>query len=87
MLDALFKYRNKMFHNGFEWPKDERAKFERLIVTSGWPSDWFSRSTSNHETWIIYMSDVLIRHSLTRIDEILVGIGAFILARHPGSAA
>lgn len=83
VLNALFSYRNKMFHWGFEWPKDEREKFERLIVSEGWPSDWFTRSLSGGETWILYMSDVLIRLVLTRIDEMLDGIGVFIQARYP----
>jgi hypothetical protein len=83
VLNALFSYRNKMFHWGFEWPKDEREKFERLIVSEGWPSDWFTRSLSGGQTWILYMSDVLIRLVLTRIDEMLDGIGVFIQARYP----
>jgi len=83
VADALFTYRNRMFHHGFEWPKPERAKFEELIVERGWPPDWFSRSTSGGEPWIIYMSDTLIRHSLALIDAILEGIGIFVQARYP----
>lgn len=83
MLGAIFGYRNKMLHHGFEWPPAERAKFEATIVEKGWPADWFDRSTTNGETWIIYMSDVLIRHTLTMIDAMLDGIGAFIQARYP----
>lgn len=83
VLNALFKYRNKMLHQGFEWLPSERTNFEAMIVSEGWPSDWFERSLTNGETWIIYMSDVLIRHTLTRIDEILDGIGVFIQARYP----
>ncbi|MBX3565890.1 MAG: hypothetical protein KF730_15080 [Sphingomonas sp.] len=83
MLGAIFGYRNKMLHHGFEWPAAERAKFEATIVREGWPPNWFDRSTTNGETWIIYMSDVLIRHTLTKIDEMLDGIGAFIQARYP----
>lgn len=83
MLGAIFGYRNKMLHNGFEWPPAERAKFESTIVREGWPTNWFDRSTTNGETWIIYMSDVLIRHTLAKIDEMLDGIGAFIQTRYP----
>ncbi|MCW3837262.1 hypothetical protein ACFQ1E_14205 [Sphingomonas canadensis] len=83
MLGAIFGYRNKMLHHGFEWPPAERTKFEATIGRQGWPSNWFDRSQTNGETWIIYMSDVLIRHTLTRIDEMLDGIGAFIQARYP----
>jgi hypothetical protein len=83
MLGAIFGYRNKMLHHGFEWPPAERTKFEATIVREGWPANWFERSLTNGETWIIYMSDVLIRHTLTKIDEVLAGIGAFIQARYP----
>lgn len=83
VTDALFTYRNRMFHHGFEWPKPERVKFEALIAEKGWPPNWFSRSTSGGEPWIIYMSDALIRHSLASIDAILGGIGTFVQGRYP----
>lgn len=83
MLGAIFGYRNKMLHHGFEWPPAERAKFEATIAREGWPTNWFDRSQTNGETWIIYMSDVLIRHTLTMIDAMLDSIGAFIQARYP----
>jgi len=83
MLGAIFGYRNKMLHHGFEWPPAERTKFEETIRREGWPTNWFERSKTNGETWIIYMSDELIRHTLTKIDEMLDGIGAFIQARYP----
>ena len=40
-LDALFSYRNKMFHNGFIWPENERNKFQERINDRGWPTNWF----------------------------------------------
>lgn len=83
MLGAIFGYRNKMLHHGFEWPPAERAKFEATILREGWPSDWFERSLTNGETWIIYMSDVLVHHTLAKIDQMLDGIGVFIQARYP----
>jgi hypothetical protein len=83
MLGAIFGYRNKMLHHGFEWPPAERARFEATIVREGWPADWFDRSQTNGETWIIYMSDALVRHALSKIDEMLDGVGAFIQARYP----
>lgn len=83
VLDALIKYRNKMFHNGFEWPNRERANFDALIEQQGWPTEWFERSLSNNETWIVYMSEVLIQLALTRLDEMLEGIGVFIRAQYP----
>lgn len=83
MLGAIFGYRNKMLHHGFEWPPAERARFEATIVRERWPTNWFDRSQTNGETWIIYMSDALVRHALSKIDEMLDGIGAFIQARYP----
>lgn len=82
LLNAVFSYRNKMFHNGFEWPKSEREKFERLIVSEKWPSNWFDRSLTGGETWIFYMSDVLIQLVLVQVDEMLSGIGAFVQTRY-----
>lgn len=39
ILHALFQYRNKMFHNGFEWPECERRAFAKNL--SKWPDGWF----------------------------------------------
>ena len=67
-----------MFHNGFEWPMEERAKFEKRIVEKGWPNDWFSKSTTGSDPWIFYMSANFIEHCLEIIDQILAGVGAYI---------
>ncbi|WP_294329209.1 hypothetical protein [uncultured Sphingomonas sp.] len=52
-MEALFRYRNKMFHNGFEWPLAERVKFAKDVAE--WPAGWFvksergtSKGPSNH---------------------------------------
>jgi hypothetical protein len=82
-LKALFTYRNKMFHNGFEWPQDVRAAFAKLIVDEKWPADWFQTSTSGGEPWIFYMSDTLIRLCLETIDKVLAGAGAFVRSTLP----
>ena len=77
-LSALFAYRNKMFHCGFEWPLEERRRFdERLMNEPHWPPDWFSKATSDGEPWIFYMSSVFIEHCLVRTDQIITGIGGF----------
>jgi hypothetical protein len=76
-LRALFEYRNKMFHCGFEWPTVERKKFQGIITNEHWPSDWFTVATDDHEPWIFYMTDTFIRHCLITIDNVLVGVGAF----------
>src|SRR5205809_2511078 len=40
ILNAVFRYRNKMFHFGFEWPPKECSKFAKNIANEGWDA-WF----------------------------------------------
>ena len=79
MLSALFAYRNKMFHHGLVWPKEERQKFGNLIQEKGWPSDWFEESSTNAngETWVTFLSISFIEYCLTTIDEVLEGVGVY----------
>ena len=81
ILEALFKYRNNMFHEGFEWSKDERQKFGKYIKDKNWPSDWFTVATSGSEPWVFYMTDTFIDHCLVTINQVLRGIGAFARER------
>lgn len=78
MHGALTAYRNRMFHNGFEWPMDERRKFAELIVTEGWPADWFKKSMSAGDPWIYYMSDEFIAFCLNMTDQALEGAGRYL---------
>ena len=77
VLTALFSYRNKMFHNGFEWPEKERQNFNNRIKEEGW-SDWFSCSTHDHKPWVFYMRASFIDHCLTTIDQVLEGLGKYL---------
>jgi hypothetical protein len=77
-LDALFGYRNKMFHHGFEWPEEERAKFEKRIAADGWPPEWFDKAESDHKPWIFYLSYEFVDHCLATIEGVLEGLGAFV---------
>lgn len=71
-LEALFLYRNKMFHQGFEWAPTQRQAFaERL---SDWPYGWFDRSASGGEPWIFYMSPEFISHCINTTEEVLRGL-------------
>ena len=81
-LEALFQYRNKMFHNGFEWPADERRKFDSNL--SQWPEGWFERSTSGSEPWMFYMTTMFISHCIDIAEGILLGLIRFWLG--PGRA-
>jgi len=74
-LQALFEYRNKMFHHGFEWPTSVRKAFNNRRTI--WPEDWFSVASSGHEPWIFYLTDTFITHCLTTIDDTVSGIGTF----------
>ena len=71
-LEALFLYRNKMFHQGFEWALTQRQTFaERL---SDWPDGWFDHSTSGGEPWIFYMSPDFISHCINTTEDVLRGL-------------
>jgi hypothetical protein len=84
-LQALFEYRNKMFHHGLEWPVRERKKFaariNRGVCNDGWSADWFDKSTSGEEPWIFYLTDAFIIHFLEYIDQINDGMGAYLFQR------
>ena len=77
VLSALFVYRNKMFHCGFEWPCKERKRFQTLLDKSEWPSGWFLKATFDDEPWMFYMSPEFINHCLDRIQQVIEGIESF----------
>ncbi len=77
-LAALFSYRNKMFHNGFEWPAAERTDFDRRIRSSQWPDHWFNKSSWGDKPWIFYMSQILIDDCLCMIDQLPEAVGGFV---------
>ena len=79
MLSALFEYRNKMFHCGFEWPLEERQRFDSQL--SRWPRDWFLKATSGDDPWVFYMSPTFVEHCLDRTEDIITGIGKFCKER------
>ena len=76
-LSALFAYRNNMFHHGFEWPMEERKKFDKKIQNHQWPPEWFEVSTIGGKPWIFYMSRSFIDHCLKTIDQVLDGFGKY----------
>lgn len=82
-LSALFGYRNKMFHYGFEWPPEQRAGFASRIVNEKWPANWFEKATRGppQEPWIFYLSDEMVSHCLKTTEAVLKGFGAFVRQR------
>lgn len=75
-LNALFAYRNKMFHNGFEWPERQRIAFAERIAREHW-EDWFSSSKTDNKPWIFYMSPAFIAHCLAFVDTLVPAVGSF----------
>jgi|SRR6266850_1997860 len=81
-LQALFAYRNKMFHFGFEWPLDERKKFaghiSQGICNEGWSLDWFDSATTDGTPWIFYLTDNFVDHCLDSVDHVVEGMGIYV---------
>ena len=80
-LQAVTEYRNKLFHFGFEWPLEERKRFEIRRHESGWPSDWFDKATTDSEPWMFYMTPKFIDHCVDMAEQVMQGIEEFELAR------
>ena len=75
VLTALFSYRNKMFHHGFEWPEHEREKFRGLQRKAGRTGFQISH---DRKPWVFYMRASFIEHCLTTIDQVLEGLGKYL---------
>lgn len=71
ILSALYGYRNKMFHYGFEWPESEREKFSN----QKWDKTWFSTAKRNGKPWIFYMSKLFIELVLDTTENSLDMLG------------
>ena len=67
-LNALFTYRNRMLHHGLEWPSNVRIAFGNFI--KGFPSTWFSSSTSGGDPWIFYMTEDFVPHLLKTVEKV-----------------
>lgn len=78
-LEALFRYRNNMFHNGFEWPD---AKIEDFAAErSKWPESWFEIAERGDKPWLFYMSPQFCTHCVTTVDGIIDGTGRYLKER------
>jgi hypothetical protein len=86
-LSAVFAYRNKMFHLGFEWPMAEREKFRARILSEKWPDHWFAWATSDSQPWVCYMTDTLISECIALISKVLHAMGEFAVEKLPGGSA
>ena len=81
VLRALFAYRNKMFHWGFEWPIEEREGFGHLIRDSGWPSAWFDQAVDGHGPWVFYLTDEFVSHCLDAFERVIDAVREYIQAK------
>ena len=77
-LAALFHYRNMMFHNGFEWFREEGTKFRQRVQDSGWPEKWFKESEGFGDTRFFYMTPEFVQHCLDTVDQLIEGMGAYV---------
>jgi hypothetical protein len=82
ILKAIFQYRNKMFHFGFEWPSKECAKFARQITGASWDA-WFSSATRDGVPFIFYMTNQLINRSFELVHQLLECLGAYCRNKLP----
>lgn len=69
IISALMAYRNKMFHNGFEWPTKERENFSNLMHEKEWPDSWFEATRDGDHFWIYFMSNEFINLCLDLTDK------------------
>ena len=75
-LEALFLYRNNMFHYGLEWPLDIHANFAKK--NSNWPKEWFIQSEDGDEPIVFYISEEFIAQCLNMVDNVLIGVGLYL---------
>jgi hypothetical protein len=68
----------KALGRGFEWPVNERTKFERRIAKGGWPPDWFATAKTDEAPWVFYLTDIFIDHCLKKTDQIIERLGAYV---------
>jgi hypothetical protein len=80
VLDALFDYRNHMFHDGFEWPQERCAQFAKRVDEKGW-QQWFTNSIRGDDPWIFYMTDEFIKHCLDMVAILLEAFGKYCKER------
>jgi hypothetical protein len=76
---AMFRYRNFMFHGGFEWSLERRNHFAAEIEKNGWEK-FFTCSTVNDRPWIYYLQDEAILAMPSMVEEMLDSLGCFTKA-------
>lgn len=82
VIDALFLYRNMMFHNGLEWNEEYLDKFMNKINSNNVMKNWFTCSTRDSKPWIYYMTNEYMERCFRFINEIEIASGAFYIENY-----
>jgi hypothetical protein len=59
LLKALFTYRNRVLHHGYEWPLEECEKFIVKMRNENWDK-WFGVARADGKPWIVYANDTFV---------------------------
>jgi hypothetical protein len=81
-FEAMFVYRNYMFHGGFEWTIERRGLFKKAIEEKNW-GQWFVCSYTNDRPWIYYIRDDAIVAMPTMVQDMLNSLGRFTKSLPP----
>jgi hypothetical protein len=79
-LELLFFYRNKAFHNGFNWPQNEIRLFTKKIDEGKWERNWYSVTTSNNEPTSYYLTELYAQKCRELMMELINSIGKYYKA-------
>ena len=76
-MEALFRYRNDLFHWGFEWPAHICQHFQEAM--GKWPEGWFEVATQDSEPWMFSMSTAFINHCVEVAEKVPEGLQKFLV--------
>ncbi|MFH0981414.1 MAG: hypothetical protein V2A79_07740 [Planctomycetota bacterium] len=79
VIEALFAYRNKCLHFGYEWPPEEARKFAETIQKKQdqwrtWSKErktwfpWFQVGTINDDPWLSSVTDSFVERVLREME-------------------
>jgi hypothetical protein len=71
VIKALFTYRNRILHYGYEWPAEECSNFMNLAANEKWLPWLDFASYANGQLWIISIKDEFVRKCLEMVDGLL----------------
>ena len=81
-IQALYKYRNNMFHNGLLWPVKERTRFQEATENHNWSKEWFSgvyeRKEGEDIGYLITLSEDFIEYWNRAIKQILTAFDEYV---------